>query len=147
MRILAPASGAGSIAVELPATEVSEVGLAPVWVAPDSVWLKVDNRGPDLAKIVEVWVTARVTSAASVWFAEITRFGPLSRLRYEPYLKQGAGFEIQLTLEQPVDPNAFEAWVFTLGTDRSAANNYVSTRPPDPGPDPEAPARRRLVGR
>ncbi len=145
-RVLAPASGAGAISVEAPAADVSEVGLTPVFVSPGTVWLKVDNRGPDAARTIDVWVTAPVQSFSSLVSGTITRAGALSRLRFHPNLKQGAGFEIAMYFEQPIDAQAFEAWALTLGTDRDATNNYVSTRV-EPEPPPEPPKRRRLVGR
>jgi hypothetical protein len=147
MRVLAPAFGAGTISTEAPATDVSEVGLAPVYVSESTVWLKVDNRGPEAARTIDVWVTAPVLSISSLVSGTITRFGVLSRLRFEPNLKQGAGFEIAMYFESPIDPDAFEAWALTLGTDRDATNNYVTTLSVEPEPEPEPPARRRLVGR
>lgn len=144
-RVLAPASGAGSISVEAPVGDVSEVGLAPVFVSPASVWLKVDNRGPDAVRTIDVWVTGAVQSISSLASGTITRHGALSRVRFHPTLKQGAGFEIAIWFEQPIDANAFEAWALTLGTDRDATNNYVTTRAPEP--EPEIPRRRRMVWR
>ncbi len=145
LRVLAPVSGAGAISIEAPSTDTSEVGLTPVFTSADTVWLKVDNRGPDAARMIDVWVTAPVKLMSSLASGTITRFGALTRLRFEPILKQGAGFEIALYFEQPIDPAAFEAWALALGTDRDATNNYVSTLTPEPEPEP--PARRRLVMR
>ncbi|HEY0590275.1 MAG TPA: hypothetical protein VGF40_00800 [Thermoanaerobaculia bacterium] len=142
-RVLAPVSGAGAISVEAPASDVSEVGLAPVFVSPDTVWLKVDNRGPDAARTIDVWLTGAVHSISSLVNGTITRHGALSRIRFNPTLKQGAGFEIAIYFEQPIDAHAFEAWALTLGTDRDATNNYVTTR----ADEPETPRRRRTVRR
>lgn len=144
-RVFAPSSGAGTISVEMPATDVSEVGLAPVFISPGSVWLKVDNRGPDAARTIDVWLTGRVQSISSLVNGTITHHGALSRIRFQPTLKQGAGFEIAIWFEQPIDATAFEAWALALGTDRDATNNYVTTRAPEP--EPPQPRRRRVVRR
>jgi hypothetical protein len=143
-RVLAPVSGAGAISVEAPASDVSEVGLAPVFVSPGTVWLKVDNRGPDAARTIDVWLTGAVHSISSLVTGTITRHGALSRIRFNPMLKQGAGFEIAIYFEQPIDAHAFEAWALTLGTDRDATNNYVTTRADEPEPEPEIPRRRTV---
>lgn len=146
LRVLAPLSGPGPIAIEPLPRGVSEVGLAPVFVSPTTIWLKIDNRGPDAPQMIDLWVTARVRSFNSARLGEITRFGAMTRIRFPTTLHKGAGFEVAMFFEEPPDTSAFEAWVLPVGTDRDGTNNYVSTRAPDSEITP-LPPRGRTVRR
>ncbi|HEU5162545.1 MAG TPA: hypothetical protein VFV54_05340, partial [Thermoanaerobaculia bacterium] len=108
---------------------------------------KIDNRGPDPARVIDLWVTLPVKQFSSAIRGTLTRVGPFTRIRFEPSLLRGAGFEVAMYFDAPIDTSAVEGWVTISGTDRVISNNYVSTLPQEEEPAPEPPSRRRLAGR
>lgn len=145
--VTAAASGTGPLAVRAPSSRRFDIAVSPVFTSPESVWVKIENRGPDSPEAVHLWVRGRVRSFSSLSGGVLVDAGPISLIRFDGIFHKGAGYEVRLFFEEPIDPERFEAWIFAAGTDLDATNNRMGP-PVGPGVEPEpAQSRRRAVGR
>ncbi|HVR43279.1 MAG TPA: hypothetical protein VMS56_07495 [Thermoanaerobaculia bacterium] len=142
--VVAPRSGSGTLTIQRPAPARFDVAIRPVFAAPDRVWVKIENRGPDSPDAIHLWVRGEVRSFSSLGGGRIEESGPLSLIRFPGQLHKGAGYEVSLSLREPIDPERFEAWVWAAGTDLDATNNRLG---PEAEVPPDAPSRRRPLGR
>lgn len=147
LAVTTPAAGAGPLVIRAPSSDRFDVAISPVFLGADSVWLKIENRGPDAPEGVHLWVGAPVRSFSSLSGGEILERGSMSLIRFNGSFHRGAGYEVVLSFDEPVDPARFEAWTFAEGTDLDATNNRVGPAIEVPPVEDPQPARRRVVGR
>lgn len=144
--VSAPSAGTGPLVIRTPSSNRFDIAISPVFLGSQSVWLKIENRGPDAPEGVHLWVGARVSSFSSLSGGEILERGAISLIRFDGIFHRGAGYEVVLAFDEPIDSASLEAWTFAEGTDLDATNNRVGPAIEEPEPAPE-PARRRIVGR